>query len=247
MVDPVAFALFGRPIYWYGILVALGFLAALMHWNAHARRLGFPPAIGSDLALAVMIGGILGARALYVAANAAYYTLHPAEIIRIDQGGLIFYGGFLAAAAGVAGLARARRLPVWRLGDFTISAVPLGHAFGRVGCLLNGCCFGAPCELPWAVRTADALRHPAPAYEALFNLALYFALRRMLRRGPAPGSVVAAYLLAYGTWRFALEFLRGDARMAGWAGLNAAQTLSLALAAVGLLLALWLRRTRQAG
>lgn len=241
MVDPVAFELLGRPIYWYGILVALGFLAALLHWNAHARRLDFPPAIGSDLALIVMVGGILGARLLYVAANFAYYSRHPIEIIRIDQGGLIFYGGFLAAAAGVLWMARARQLPLWKLGDFTVSALPLGHALGRVGCLLNGCCYGAPCELPWAVHTAGALRHPVQAYEALFNLALYFLLRRVLLRGARPGMVVATYLLAYGVWRFTVEFFRGDARMDGWGGLNAAQSLSVALIVAGGVLARRLR------
>ena len=199
MVDPVACELLGRPIYWYGILVAIGFLAAL------------------------------------------YYSRHPIEIIRIDQGGLIFYGGFLAATAGVIGMARARRLPIWKLGDFTVSALPLGHAFGRVGCLLNGCCYGVPCELPWAVQTAGALRHPVQAYEALFNLALYFVLRRVLLRGARPGMVVAMYLLAYGMWRFTIEFFRGDARMDGWAGLNAAQSLCVALIVAGGVLAHRLR------
>lgn len=239
MVDPVAFVLFGRPIYWYGIFVALGFLAALLHWNALARRLDFPTALGSDLALVVMVGGILGARALYVLSNFAYYSRHPQEIIRIDQGGLIFYGGFLAAAVGVIGLARARQLPLWKLGDFTVSALPLGHAFGRIGCLLNGCCYGAPCELPWAVPTAGAMRHPVQGYEALFNLGLYFVLRRVLLKSARPGGVVAAYLMGYGAWRFAAEFLRGDPRMPAAAGLDAAQVLSLALVAAGALIAVW--------
>jgi phosphatidylglycerol:prolipoprotein diacylglycerol transferase len=244
MIDPVAFEVLGRPIYWYGVFVALGFLAALVHWNATSPRLGFPPGIGSDLAFIVMIGGILGARALYVVSNFGYFAEHPGEIFRIDQGGLIYYGGFLAATAGVIGLAWKRRIPVWQLGDFAVSALPLGHAFGRFGCLLNGCCYGAPCDLPWAVETAGAHRHPVQGYETLFNLALYVGLRALLNRRLRPGWVVATYLLAYGAWRFSIEFLRGDARMEGWAGLNAAQTLSLALVAVGLGLALWLRTRR---
>ena len=247
MIDPVAFVIFGRPIYWYGILVALGFLAALVHWNALSRRLQFPAGIGSDLAFLVMIGGILGARALYVLSNWAHFSAHPLEIIRIDQGGLIFYGGFLAAAAGVAIMARVRKLPLWALGDFTVSALPLGHAFGRLGCLLNGCCYGAPCDLPWAVRTDGELRHPVQGYETLFNLALYVVLRHLLLRRGKPGTVVATYAIAYGAWRFGIEFIRGDARMAAWGGLNAAQLLSLAIIATGAGLALWLRRRPHAG
>ncbi len=239
VIDPVAFVIFGRPIYWYGIMVALGFLAALVHWNGLSRRMGMPAGIGSDLAFLVMICGILGARAMYVASNWAHFSGHPAEIIRIDQGGLIFYGGFLAATAGVIVMARVRRIPVWTLGDFTVSALPLGHAFGRVGCLLNGCCYGAPCDLPWAVHTAGAMRHPVQGYEALFNLGLYIALRALLAKRVRPGFVTAAYFFAYGLWRFAIEFLRGDPRMEAWGGLNAAQTLSLVIAAAGALIALW--------
>lgn len=246
MVDPIAFRipLVGHPIYWYGLLVAAGFVAALLYWRAMARRLGLPQGIESDLALMVMLCGILGARALYVAANWSHYAAHPSEILRIDQGGLIFYGGLLAAGAGVIGMAYVKKLPLWKLGDFTVSALPLGHAFGRIGCLLNGCCYGAPCDLPWAVHTADAWRHPVQGYEALFNLALFLALRHLLLKpSPRQGRVVATYLIGYGSWRFAIEFLRGDPRMAAWAGLDAAQILSLALVTVGLALAIGLRRS----
>lgn len=241
MPDPVAFEVFGRPIYWYGVLVALGFLAAVLHWNAQARREGLPEGIGSDLGFIVMVGGILGARIAYLLANFAYYRAHPLEMIRIDQGGLIFYGGFLLAALGVVVMARVRRLPLWRLGDFAVTALPLGHAFGRVGCFLNGCCYGAPTDVPWSVHQAEALRHPVQLYETGFNLLLYAALNALLRRHGPPGLVVAAYLLGYGTWRFLIEFLRGDDRLAAAAGLDAAQLLSAALVAAGLLLGAALR------
>lgn len=246
MVDPVAFHIpfLGRAIYWYGIMVALGFLAALLHWNSTARRVNLPHGIGSDLAFLVMVGGILGARAMYVAANWAYFSAHPIDIVRIDQGGLVFYGGFLLSALGVVAMARIRKIPLLKLGDFTVSALPLGHAIGRIGCLLNGCCYGAPCHLPWAVHTAGEMRHPVQAYEALFNIALFFVLRRQLLKQGRNGWISAIYLLAYGAWRFTIEFWRGDARMAGFLGLNASQTLSLALIATGAMLALWLR-TRQ--
>lgn len=243
MVDPVAFHIpfLGRAIYWYGIMVALGFLAALLHWNSTAQRVGLPRGISSDLAFLVMICGILGARLLYVAANWSYFSQHALDIVRIDQGGLIFYGGFLLAALGVVVLARVRDVPLLKLFDFTASALPLGHALGRIGCLLNGCCYGSVCDLPWAVNTAGAMRHPVQAYEAIFNLALFFVLRkRLLKRGP-DGWIIALYLLAYGAWRFIIEFWRGDARMAGAFGLNASQTLSLSLVVLGLALSLVLR------
>ncbi len=243
MVDPIAFHIPGldRAVYWYGIMAALGFLVSLLYWNATAKRLGLPHGIGSDLSFAAIIGGILGARILYVAANWAYFSERPSEIIRIDQGGLIFYGGFIAASLAIILLARIRKIPVLKLGDFAISALPLGHAFGRIGCLLNGCCYGSECELPWAVFTADRWRHPVQGYEALFNLALFFFLRHRLLREKCYGGLIAIYLIAYGAWRFVIEYWRGDARMPGVLGLDAAQTLSLALVLVGLVLAVALR------
>lgn len=242
MIDPIAFTILGRPIYWYGILVALGFVAAVLHWNRLARRQNLPEGLGSDLGLLVIVGGVLGARLAYVIANLDYYRAHPGEVFRIDQGGLIFYGGFIAAALGVVVFARMRKLPLLTVGDFTVSALPLGHAFGRTGCFLNGCCYGAPTDLPWAVYTAEAMRHPVQLYETVFNLTLYAVLHLVLRR-QRPGQVIAVYLLAYGAWRFGIEFLRGDDRLRT-GGLDAAQLISIGLVMIGAGLALGLRRTR---
>ncbi len=239
MLDPVAFTVLGRPIYWYGIMVALGFLAAVLQLNRLARREHFPEGLGSDLGMRVMLGGIVGARLAYVLANFSYYRAHPGEILRIDQGGLIFYGGFLLAVLAVVIYARRRHLPLWRVGDFTVSVLPLGHALGRVGCFLNGCCYGAPTDRPWGTYVADAVRHPVQLYEAAFNLALFGALQLLLRRNQ-PGRVVAVYLMAYGAWRFGIEFLRGDDRLR-LSGLDLAQVLSLGLLLTGGILALALR------
>lgn len=241
MIDPVAFELLGRPVYWYGICVALGFLAAVLHWNRLARREHFPEGIGSDLGLIVIIGGVVGARLAYVLANLAHYQENPWEIIRIDQGGLIFYGGFIMATLTVAAFGWRRKLPLLHLGDFTVSALPLGHAFGRLGCFLNGCCYGAPSDVPWACYAAEAHRHPVQLYEVAFNLALYGVLYRLLPR-KKPGTVGAIYLLAYGAWRFLIEFLRGDQRLRV-AALDGAQIVSLALILFGAALLVFLRRT----
>ncbi len=236
MIDPIAFTLFGRPIYWFGIMAALGFMAGVTHWNRLARREKMPEGIGSDLGLVVILGGILGARGAYILANLPHYIAHPTEILRIDQGGLIFYGGVIVATLAILFFARRRNLPFLRLADFTVSALPLGHAFGRVGCFLNGCCYGAPSSVPWATYCADAMRHPVQLYEVAFNITLYLGLHLLLRRRHPHGMVAAVYLMAYGTWRFFIEFLRGDDRLRV-PGLDVAQVVSLTLITGGLLLA----------
>jgi phosphatidylglycerol:prolipoprotein diacylglycerol transferase len=166
-------------------------------------------------------------------------------MLRIDQGGLIFYGGFILATLAVIVFARVRGLPLLRVGDFTVSALPLGHAMGRIGCFLNGCCYGAPTDVPWATYVADAMRHPVQLYEASFNFILYAVLHLLLRTART-GQVVAVYLMSYGTWRFLIEFLRGDDRLRT-GGLDAAQLISLGLILIGAGLALGLRRTPRTG
>lgn len=103
-----------------------------------------------------MTSGIIGARAAYVIANWPYYSAHPHRILLITEGGLIFYGGFILAALALILFARRHRHPLWRLADYAIPGLAIGHALGRIGCHLNGCCYGRP--LPPRPRH----RHPHP-------------------------------------------------------------------------------------
>jgi len=247
-IDPICFHIGSRPIYWFGIMMALAFLAGMAHWNFFARRTGRDPALAGDLALWLMVGGILGARVAYGLANFDYFPQAPREILRVDQGGLVFYGGFLGALAALALLARRKREPLLSLADFCVTALPLGHAFGRIGCFLNGCCHGRNVVHPDFF--AFGLRqYPVQLYEAAFNLVLYVLLLRVaLRRettAHAPhGTLLALYLIYYPVGRFLLEFLRGDERLRLGA-LDAAQYLSLGLMLTGLLLWTFLRRRHE--
>ena len=233
-MDPVCFTIGSRPIYWYGVFTALAFLAGVIHWNWLARVQARPAGYGSELAFWIMLAGIIGARVAYVFSELDEFRGRWLTVVRIDQGGLIFYGGFLGAIAAVWILARRHRESFWSLADFTISALPLGHALGRIGCFMNGCCYGRPSDLPWACPSHSALRHPTQLYEAAVNLLLYAALIVFLRRRAAslPGRLTGLYLLTYPAIRFAVEFLRGDPRMR-WAGLSVAQWLSLAMLLLG--------------
>ena len=105
-MDPVCFYLRSRPIYWYGVLVAAGFMAAVANWNVLGKKNGRPAGFGSELGFWIMLSGILGARVAYVIANLSIYLADPIEIVRLDKGGLIFYGGFIGAAVCLVFLAR---------------------------------------------------------------------------------------------------------------------------------------------
>jgi phosphatidylglycerol:prolipoprotein diacylglycerol transferase len=165
------------------------------------------------------------------------------EIIRVDQGGLVFYGGLIGATITLHVLSKRYHESFLSLADFTVTALPLGHALGRIGCFLNGCCHGRLVDYP-SCSTFWLSRYPVQLFEAAFNLIVYLLLLRVfIRKTPhnPPGLLLALYLIIYPIGRFMLEFLRGDDRLqAGF--LNAAQLISLGLIAAGLIMWTLLRR-----
>ncbi len=242
LMHPVFFEIFGRPIYWYGVLTAVGFLAAVVHWTLLGRREGRPQGLGSELGIWVMVGGILGGRVLYVLTNLSEYA-NPLEMLRIDKGGLVWYGGFIGGVLAIVLLARLRKERFPPFADFVITGVPLGHAFGRFGCFMNGCCYGQPSEVPWAIAINGVPCHPAPLYAVGCNLLIFAAMLFYYHRpNRRPGTVVALYLILYPLTRFSLQGIRGDYPDL-WLGLDAAQLISIGLMSIGALLWISLPRT----
>lgn len=242
-MHPILFTLFGFPVRSYGVMAALGFLAAVATWSWLAKRGRdpvFTPELAVDLGVWLMLSGILGSRIAYVVANWSHYLAAPAEIVRIDQGGLIFYGGLILASAVLVGFARRRRIPLWRMADFAIPGLAVGHALGRIGCFLNGCCYGRvaeahpawgvvypACSEPGQVFPGVPL-YPVQLLEAAGLLAIWAVLLRAYPRRKRAGGVFALYLLLYPPLRFALEYLRGDPRQ-GVFHVDAAQWISVGL------------------
>ena len=253
-MHPILFSVFGKEIYSYGIMAALGFLVGILTWLWLGRRESRPPGFAADLGFWLMAGGIVGSRLAYVVANWSYYRAAPLEIVRIDQGGLIFYGGFLLACLALVLFARHHRVPVWHLADFAIPALAIGHALGRVGCFLNGCCYGRPagdhlCGLAYPPVCEPGKLFPGvPLFpvqiiEAAALLAIWAVLLFAYPRRKKNGAVFALYLLLYPPVRFGLEYLRGDERQS-WLALDVAQVTSLALFLVGLALFAFLPQTK---
>lgn len=217
-MHPVAFNIGSLTVHWYGIFVALGCLIGL--WSASRRGLldGIAPDVVYELGWWIMVGVVIGARAFYVMtfwetefANAPWY-----HVLNIRQGGLVFYGGFVGAAAATLLHCRLKKRPLWRLADALAPSTALGSVFGRIGCLMTGCCYGKVCDLPWAVRfpvghdTHGTAVHPTQIYDALLNLGVYVALELLFRRKRFDGQVFAAWLLIYPLTRSIAEIFRGD-------------------------------------
>ena len=217
-MDPIAFSIGSFAIHWYGVFVAAGFLAGL--WTAGRRGLRdrLSPQKISDLGPWIIVGGLIGARLLYVLSywKEDFAGQSWVNIFMIRNGGLVYYGGFIGAALSTILFCRWKQLPLWKVADAFAPSVALGHALGRIGCLMTGCCYGKVCQLPWAIRfpsdhiTHPHAVHPAQIYEALLNLLLYLGLAALYRRKQFDGQIFALYLMGYALLRAGTEMFRGD-------------------------------------
>ena len=152
-MHPIILRLFGPvKIHSYGLMLALAFLTAVWLAQRDAKRKGFDPDAVGDMAIWLLISGVLGARLMFVILNPALFSLSkPFDFLKIWEGGLVFYGGVIAAIPVAIFLLKKRGIEVWDFGDLVIPYLALAHGIGRVGCFFNGCCFGKPSSLPWAV------------------------------------------------------------------------------------------------
>jgi phosphatidylglycerol:prolipoprotein diacylglycerol transferase len=253
---PIVFQLGGFRVGAYGLFAALGVWSAVGLTAWLARRAQVPPWTVVTLAFSVVAAGLVGCKLGFLAAQAARgASWSSVEALR--QGGVI-HAGIAAGAAMLFIQVRARGLSFLRVGDVAAPGVFFACAVGRVGCLLAGCCHGSPSDLPWAVTfdsaEAHALSgtplgipvHPAQLYAGAWSLACAAATTWLLSRRLREGAVVAAYFVLEGMGRVVLETWRGDAGrgvgLAGISWLSAGRLSGLAFVAMGLALALWLKK-----
>lgn len=240
-------------------MIALAFLAGM--WTAVRRA----PLVGisgehiADLVVPwLLLGGVLGARLLYIATywRESFAGQPWTEVFMIQRGGLVFYGGLVGASLAVILFARWKNIPLWKLADVLTPSIALGSVFGRIGCLMNGCCFGRTCDLPWAIRfpadhfTGGLPVHPTQIYDGLLNLTLYLGLAWLFRhRRKFDGQIFATYLMCYAFTRSIAEAFRGDyndAHLHG--GLTPAHLVSVGIFVAGVVaFALLRNRSRTRG
>ncbi len=243
-MHPVLVRVGPLAIYSYGLALVLAFLVGT--WLA-ARAAGAGPAARGalspsqvvDLTCYSLLGGVVGARLFYVLLYWDIFLQAPFEMIALWRGGLVWYGGMVGAIFTGWCYVRLQRLVPSRVGDHMAPFMALGHAIGRIGCFLNGCCYGKPtedwCGLVFPGQSQAVM--PTQLFEAAGLIAIFFVLRRMQRSSALerPWEISGAYLIAYAMLRFALEFLRGD-QTTWWGGLTLQQLISVGVLAVGMVL-----------
>ncbi len=256
-VHPVALQFGSFTITWYGIFAALAFLAGLWTASRRGMRVGIKGETIVDLGPWLIVGTIAGARTLYVFSywHEEFAGRPWPAILEVWRGGLVFYGGFVGACVAFLIYVLWQKLPMWLLADVLAPSIALGAAIGRMGCLMNGCCYGRACDLPWAIHFPPGHRtyphgvHPTQLYDAALNLCLYAFLAWLFRRKKFPGQVFAAYLVGYALTRSLGEFFRGDYPqhyLGGWA--TPAQLVSAGILVSGVvLLAVLPRRKPERG
>lgn len=243
----IALQLGSLTIYWYGVLVAVGFLAGLWTAGRRAPLAGVANEKIADVGPWLIVGALLGARGFYVVSywNEQFAGGSLWDIINVRQGGLVYYGGFVGAALACILYTRLKGLPLWRLADILAPSIALGYVFGRIGCLMNGCCYGRACSMPWAIRFPEGNPlnspttpvHPTQIYDALLSLGLYASLAWLFRRRKFDGQVFALYLMGYAVTRSFVELFRGDYSAEHLhSGLTPAHLVSVAIFAAGVIL-----------
>jgi phosphatidylglycerol:prolipoprotein diacylglycerol transferase len=214
----------------YGTALMVGFLLAVWMARRRSRCLGLAPVEVLDMGMFAIIGGVVGARLLHVAVYWQDYFATRAmwpkwmgslgwlgAIAATWNGGLVFYGGLGGAILALWLYARRRRIPLADVLDFVAPGVAVGLAVTRVGCFLNGCCWGKPTTVPWGVQFPENTPagiggpvHPTQLYETAAALAMFGALWWFYPRRRFSGQTACLFGLLYSVWRFCNEFLRAD-------------------------------------
>jgi len=259
---PTLFQIGPIPVRSFGVMVLAGFLLGLAYalrrvrggWAG--RGPGEPGAITREHVFDMSLGGlfvcIVGARLLFIALDWRQFSGRPLDLFKVWSGGISIIGAIIAGSLYLWWYCRRHGLQFLEFADLAAPAFALGYAVGRIGCFLNGCCYGHPCDLPWAVRfpseavpgTLTPPSHPAQLYATLMGLAIFGILDRWTRRPRQSGEAFLGFLGLYALYRFIDEiFRKGATAQVLVAGLTHAQVLSLVVLPIVLFLLVRLRRS----
>lgn len=234
---PILFSIGPVTVYSYGFMLAVAFIVATSLVSRRVHLFNISKDSIGGLALTLLISGIIGARTFYVLLNIGYFSRHPFEALLINRGGLVFYGGVLLATLAGVVFVRIHKLSILDTADLVAPFVALGHAIGRIGCFLNGCCYGKPTSSVLGVifPHSDVRVYPTQLFSSAGLFIIFFLLFYLQGRRRFRGHIILLYLILYGIFRFCMDFLRGDLQ-ALFYGLTIAQIISVVVVLAGLCL-----------
>ena len=252
-MHPILFEIGSWPVYSYGVLLALAYLAGLQLAVIRARRWGLNASKVMDFGIYLIIAALVGAKLMLVAVDFDYFRTQPRELLSLVRAGGVFYGGLLGALAVGLWLVRRYGLPVWTTADLFAPGIALGHVIGRLGCLLAGCCYGQPTDAAWGITFTHPVAaanvgtplglplHPTQLYDAGAELVILAVLLLMERRGRGfPGRTFWLYMVLYAISRYVVEIYRGDPRGMVW-GMSTSQFVSILIVPLAIVMLMRLR------
>lgn len=259
---PILFKIGSFELASYGLMTALGYAAASLYLVRKIKQIHMDTDTFWNFIFIAFMSAVIGAKILFIIVS--WPTLGDTlaqKIYTIITGfryGFVFFGGMITAVTALWIYLKKKGFPVLSTADFFIVALPLGHALGRIGCFLAGCCYGAPTRLPWGVafthphtlvppELQGVPLHPTQLYEAAANLILFVFLHYAYKRPHKTGTVLVQYIIGYGLIRFTIEFFRGDFRGAFIGGLSPSQCLSVCTIAAALIIYRFLIKDKQHG
>ena len=207
-------------IFTYGLLVATGFLVAILLASSRAEKEGLDSQKVLDLCFYVMVSALLGARLLYVIVEYRYFLDSPLEIFKFWKGGLVFYGGLILGVLISLWYLKRNQMPMWKTADLLAPSIALGQLIGRWGCFFAGCCYGKKTDVAWGITFTDPRSlapleislHPTQVYLSLNAVFIFIFLMWLSKRKVFDGQILWSYGILYSIGRFAIEYFRGDDR-----------------------------------
>ncbi len=227
-------------IHSYGFILALAFIVAIFIFLREARRNDIDQETILELSIVILISAVIGARLGHILLDLEYYRTYPSQVFNISRGGLVFHTGLIASIISGSIWCYFRRLSPMRIADIVAPSIPLGYAIGRIGCFLNGCCYGIKTEVPWAfpLYVVDRFpRHPVQLYSAFFGIIIFTIIWKYRDKSLFPGYLLFLYIGLYSIARFLVEFVR-ESEYFIW-GLKTAQFVSIVAAFAAFSYIIW--------
>lgn len=217
-MKPILFTIFGINVYGYGLMIALGILFGFLLLDKRAKDKGYDSDEIFDVTILSIIAGVIGGKLLYIITDINAIINNPSMLKDVGSG-FVIYGSIIGGTLSVYFYSKKNNWDVLKIFDVMTPSVSLAQAFGRIGCLFAGCCYGAPTNCPLSITFTDTLLaplgialHPTQVYSSIFDILLTLFLLWYDKKDSKQGRVFSAYIILYSIGRIFIEFIRDDPR-----------------------------------
>lgn len=217
-MKPILFNIWGFQVYGYGFMIALGIIFAIILLTKRSNKAGYNEDHILNMTIISIISGILGGKLLHIITDFRDIIKNP-EILKDFGAGFVIYGAIIAGILSIYIYAKRKSWDILEVFDLVVPSLPLAQGFGRIGCLLAGCCYGAETTSEFSIVFTNSLfapnnvhLHPTQIYSSIFDFVLAAVLIWYDKRNKVKGRTFALYLISYSAGRFFVEFFRNDPR-----------------------------------